>query len=140
MERARRRCAVLLKKLTESEGIYDFLYSKSLMVAEGIASASDLFYSKASEMENEVKSNHPNVGEGAVFYSTMGDIVRACGDDLSEIASRCSAMLHMDHTLNAKIHNAIKEGFEKAVRSHCKSYGDYVKLNHMVSMFWFSCK
>jgi len=31
-ERARGRWAVLLEKLTESEGVYDFMYSKSLIL------------------------------------------------------------------------------------------------------------
>jgi hypothetical protein len=134
-ERASRRCAILLEKLTESEGVYDFLYSKSLMVAEGIEFACDPVYNKALEMGNEMWNDHPDLEEAVVFYSMMEYILRKCGDDLSEIASRCRAMLHMDHTLDANIHNAIKEGLKRAVGSQSKSCGDYVKLNSKVSMF-----
>jgi hypothetical protein len=74
----------LLEKLVDAREIYEFVYSKSLMLANGIDFASDIFQSKAFETVNELWNEHPCF-EIAVLYCDIEGALRECAEDLSVI-------------------------------------------------------
>lgn len=113
----RGRCVALVEKFNENKYICDFIRSKSTMVVDGIAFASDIFINRAHEEDNAT--------EKIPAQENMSIVLRECAKELREISKRSRDQLDNQDRLTKMLQHMSRNQLQRP-------YVEYSELHFKV--------